>query len=35
VGRFVLPDGVDMCGWVGAGRGRCYMVVGGGDDMCA
>jgi hypothetical protein len=35
VGQFVLPDGVDMRGWVGAGRGRCCMVVGGGDDMCA
>jgi hypothetical protein len=35
VGRFVLPDGVDMRGWVGAGLGRCCMVVGGGDDMCA
>jgi hypothetical protein len=35
VERLVLPDGADMCGWVGAGRGRCCMVVGGGDDMCA
>jgi hypothetical protein len=35
VGRFALPDGVDMRDWVGAGRGRCCMVVGGGDDMCA
>jgi hypothetical protein len=35
VERFVLPDGVDMRSWVGAGLGRCCMVVGGGDDMCA
>jgi hypothetical protein len=35
VGRFVLPDGVDMRGWVGAGRGHCCMVVGGHGDMCA
>jgi hypothetical protein len=34
VGRLVLPHGVDMCGWVVAGHGRCCMVVGGGDDMC-
>jgi hypothetical protein len=30
-----LPDGVDMRCWVGARRGRCCMVAGGGDDMCA
>jgi hypothetical protein len=35
VGRFVLPDSVDMRGWVGAGWGRCCMVVGGGGDLCA
>jgi hypothetical protein len=35
VGRLAPPDGVDMRGWVGAGRGRCCMVVGGGDDKCA
>ena len=33
--QLVLPDGADMRGWVGAGRGRCCMVVGGGGDMCA
>jgi hypothetical protein len=31
----VLPDGADMRGWVGAGCGRCCMVVDGGGDMCA
>jgi hypothetical protein len=35
VEQLVLPDGADMRGWVGAGRGRCCMVVGGGGDMCA
>jgi hypothetical protein len=35
VGRLVPPDGVDMRGWVGAGRGRCCMFVGGGGDKCA
>jgi hypothetical protein len=30
----VLPDGADMRGWVGAGYGRCCMVVDGGGDMC-
>jgi hypothetical protein len=33
--RLVPPGGVDMCGWVDAGRGRGCMVVGGGVDMCA
>jgi hypothetical protein len=35
VEQLVLPDGADMRGWVGAGHGRCCMVVGGGGDMCA
>jgi hypothetical protein len=35
VEQLVLPDGADMRGWVGAGRGRCCMVVGGGGDKCA
>jgi hypothetical protein len=35
VEQLVLPDGVDMRGWVGAGCGRCCVVVGGGGDMCA
>jgi hypothetical protein len=35
VEELVLPDGADMHGWVGAGCGRCCMVVDGGDDMCA
>jgi hypothetical protein len=35
VEQLVLPDGVDICGWVDAGRGRCCMVVGGGGGMCA
>jgi hypothetical protein len=35
VEQLVLPDGADMRGWVGAGRGCCCMVVGGGGDMCA
>ena len=33
--QLVPPGGVDMRGWVDAGRGRCCMVVGGGGDMCA
>jgi hypothetical protein len=33
--QLVPPDGADMRGWVDAGRGRCYMVVVGGGDMCA
>jgi hypothetical protein len=32
--RLVPPGGVDMRGWVDAGRGRGCMVVGGGVDMC-
>jgi hypothetical protein len=34
VEELVLPDSADMCGWVGAGCGRCCMVVDGGGDMC-
>jgi hypothetical protein len=33
--QLVPPDGADMRGWVDVGRGRCCMVVGGGDYMCA
>ena len=33
--RLVPSGGVDMRGWVDAGRGRGCMVVGGGVDMCA